>query len=158
MVERLSALGQPFSMHYCTRSAGRTAFRERIRRSRLAPAVRFHFDDGGAEQKLDIPALLCTPQAGMHEYTCGLKGFMDAVLSTARRSGWPEAAPLRLAAQGVHLPTSCDQGVCGTCLTRVLEGEPDHGDLYPSPEEQAANDQFLPCCSRARTATLVLDL
>jgi len=29
---------------------------------------------------------------------------------------------------------------------------------YLTPEEQAANDQFLPCCSRAKTAQLVLDL
>ncbi|MFX4853961.1 2Fe-2S iron-sulfur cluster binding domain-containing protein, partial [Acinetobacter baumannii] len=50
------------------------------------------------------------------------------------------------------------QGICGTCLVRVLEGEPDHRDLYLSPEEQARNDQFTPCCSRARSRTLVLDL
>jgi vanillate O-demethylase ferredoxin subunit len=63
-----------------------------------------------------------------------------------------------LAAAGVSIPTSCAQGVCGTCLTRVIEGEPEHRDLYLTPEEQAANDQFLPCCSRARSGRLVLDL
>ena len=63
-----------------------------------------------------------------------------------------------LADAGVEVQTSCEQGVCGTCLTRVLEGEPDHRDLYLTPEEQAANDQFLPCCSRAKSARLVLDL
>jgi len=63
-----------------------------------------------------------------------------------------------LAEAGVEVPTSCEQGVCGTCLTRVLEGEPDHKDLYLTPEEQARNDQFTPCCSRAKSAILVLDL
>jgi vanillate O-demethylase ferredoxin subunit len=63
-----------------------------------------------------------------------------------------------LAAAGVEVMTSCEQGVCGTCLTRVLEGEPDHRDQYLTPEEQAANDQFTPCCSRAKSARLVLDL
>ena len=63
-----------------------------------------------------------------------------------------------LAACGVVIATSCEQGVCGTCLTRVIDGEPDHRDLYLTPEEQAAVDQFLPCCSRARSARLVLDL
>ena len=63
-----------------------------------------------------------------------------------------------LAAAGTNVEISCEQGVCGTCLTRVLEGEPDHRDLYLSPEERAANDQFLPCCSRAKSARLVLDL
>lgn len=59
---------------------------------------------------------------------------------------------------GVEVQVSCEQGVCGTCLTRVLQGEPDHKDLYLTPEEQAANDQFTPCCSRARSKLLVLDL
>jgi vanillate O-demethylase ferredoxin subunit len=59
---------------------------------------------------------------------------------------------------GVEVVTSCEQGVCGTCLTRVLEGVPDHKDLYLTPEEQAANDQFTPCCSRSKTPLLVLDL
>lgn len=63
-----------------------------------------------------------------------------------------------LASAGIVVPTSCEQGVCGTCLTRVLEGTPDHRDMYLSPEEQRKNDQFLPCCSRAKSAMLVLDL
>jgi len=63
-----------------------------------------------------------------------------------------------LADAGVVVPSSCEQGVCGTCLTRVIEGTPDHRDQFLLPEEQAANDQFLPCCSRARSPRLVLDL
>jgi vanillate O-demethylase ferredoxin subunit len=59
---------------------------------------------------------------------------------------------------GVEIPYSCEEGVCGTCLTRVLEGVPDHRDLYLTEEEQAANDQFTRCCSRAKTKVLVLDL
>ncbi|HEX5341456.1 MAG TPA: PDR/VanB family oxidoreductase, partial [Duganella sp.] len=39
---------------------------------------------------------------------------------------------------GVFVPASCEQGVCGTCLTRVLDGVPDHRDLYLTEEEQAA--------------------
>jgi len=63
-----------------------------------------------------------------------------------------------LAEQGIAIPYSCEEGVCGTCLTRVLDGVPDHRDLYLLDEERAANDQFMPCCSRARTPLLVLDL
>ena len=40
-----------------------------------------------------------------------------------------------LQAHGVEVATSCQQGVCGTCQTRVLEGEPDHWDMYLTPEE-----------------------
>ncbi len=63
-----------------------------------------------------------------------------------------------LMASGVEVPVSCEQGICGTCLTRVLDGIPDHRDLYQTPAEQARNDQFTPCCSRSKTAILVLDL
>jgi vanillate O-demethylase ferredoxin subunit len=63
-----------------------------------------------------------------------------------------------LAAAGVEIATSCEQGVCGTCITRVLKGVPDHKDAYLTREEQAANDQFTPCCSRAKSPRLVLDI
>lgn len=196
MAERLSTTGAPFVLHYCTRSPERTAFRERIGAARFASQVHFHHDDGAPSQRLDLEALLRSPAPGVHLYTCGPQGFMDAVLSTARRCGWPEdrlhfeffnATPIgkaddggfevqlassgrvvqvgarqsvtaALAEAGVTVPTSCEQGVCGTCLTRILEGEPDHRDIFLTPAEQAANDQFLPCCSRAKSGRLVLDL
>lgn len=63
-----------------------------------------------------------------------------------------------LLAAGVEVPTSCEQGICGTCVTRVLEGTPDHRDSFLMPEEHAANRCFMPCCSRARSPWLVLDL
>ena len=63
-----------------------------------------------------------------------------------------------LALAGIEVETSCEQGVCGTCLTRVLEGTPEHRDMYLTPEEQARGDQFTPCCSRAKSPRLVLDL
>lgn len=63
-----------------------------------------------------------------------------------------------LAACGVEIPVCCKEGVCGTCLTRVLDGEVDHRDYYLSQAEQACHDQMLPCCSRARSRMLILDL
>ncbi len=63
-----------------------------------------------------------------------------------------------LAAAGIEVPRSCEQGVCGTCLTRVLGGEPLHRDLFLSAAQQASNAWMLPCCSRARTPVLVLDV
>ena len=196
MAERLAISGAEFDLHYCTRSPARTAFRNRIRGSAFTSRVHFHFDDGDAAQKLDIAATLDKVEDGTHLYVCGPKGFMNAVLDTARAAGWPEAqlhyeffaadvGPsdsdesfevklassgrvikvekdktiiTALAAAGVEIPFSCEQGVCGTCLTRVLEGVPDHKDNYLTPEEQAANDQLLPCCSRAKSPMLVLDL
>lgn len=63
-----------------------------------------------------------------------------------------------LADNGIDVSVSCEQGVCGTCITRVLNGEPDHRDLYFTDAEKAKNDQFTPCCSRSKSKTLVLDL
>jgi len=63
-----------------------------------------------------------------------------------------------LANAGIEIEVSCEQGVCGTCLTRVLSGVPDHKDMFLSPSEQGANNQFMPCCSRSKTPLLVLDL
>jgi vanillate O-demethylase ferredoxin subunit len=58
----------------------------------------------------------------------------------------------------VDIEASCQQGVCGTCVTRVLEGEPEHRDRVLTSEQKAKNDQFTPCCSRSKSPVLVLDL
>jgi len=59
---------------------------------------------------------------------------------------------------GIYIPVACEEGVCGTCLTRILEGEPEHRDVFMSEAEHALNNQFTPCCSRARSSRLLLDL
>lgn len=59
---------------------------------------------------------------------------------------------------GIEIQSSCEQGVCGTCMTRVLEGVPDHRDVYLTEEEHARNDRFTPCCSRSKSAKLILDI
>lgn len=69
-----------------------------------------------------------------------------------------QTAVAALEAAGIEVPVSCEQGICGTCLTRVQEGTPDHKDNYLTDEERVANDQFLPCCSRAISDYLVIDL
>ncbi|MGV3490204.1 MAG: flavin reductase family protein [Devosia sp.] len=58
----------------------------------------------------------------------------------------------------VDAPTSCEQGACGTCLTRVLEGEPDHQDVYLNATERRSNAAMLTCVSRAKSGRLVLDI
>lgn len=63
-----------------------------------------------------------------------------------------------LAAEGIEIETSCREGICGTCVVPLLEGEPDHRDNCLSKKEKAANDQICTCVSRARSAMLVLDL
>lgn len=63
-----------------------------------------------------------------------------------------------LAQAGLKVNVSCKQGICGSCLTDVLEGEPDHRDSYLTDEEKADGDQILLCCSRSKCGRLVIDL
>lgn len=196
MAQRLQAIGADFTLHYCTRSPERTAFRDEIAASAYAQRVQFHFDDGDAAQKLQLEQELGAPWTGTHIYVCGPTGFIDWVVKTADRLGWPkdqvhleyfgaaaqdtsgdgsfqvklassgatydvpagESVVQALQKHGVEILVSCEQGVCGTCITRVLQGECDHRDLYFTDEEKAKHDQFTPCCSRAKTPLLVLDL
>ncbi|MDM0037223.1 PDR/VanB family oxidoreductase [Variovorax sp. J22P271] len=195
MARALHAQERSFEMHYCGRSAGRMAFLEELAAAEFAGNVVLHADDVPA-QKFDAERVLAEPAADTHLYVCGPNGFMNHVLDTARRLGWPDTNLHReyfagvatalasdgsfevrvastglscqipsgktvievLAAHGVEIPTSCEAGVCGTCLTRVLEGKPDHRDSFLTDAERAANDQFTPCCSRALSPLLVLDL
>ena len=59
---------------------------------------------------------------------------------------------------GIDVSYSCQEGYCGTCETRVLDGVPDHRDTILTEEEKAANNLMMVCCGRSRTPRLVLDL
>jgi len=80
----------------------------------------------------------------------------DVFTVRAARSGLTLTIPANqsiadvLLANNIELPLSCEQGVCGTCVTPVLEGVPDHRDFYFTDEERAANDQMTPLLLRAR--------
>lgn len=59
--------------------------------------------------------------------------------------------------QGVKIATSCEQGMCGTCKIKILEGDADHRDKRLSDQEKAEG-YFLACVSRAKSDLLVLNL
>lgn len=196
MAERLASDGADFEMHYCTRSQEQTPFLERIRAAAYADRVSIYFSTGPDAGRLDMRAVLASPQADTHLYACGPKRFMDGVIEAARELGWPErhihreyfggvgqlreddvAFDIRIAgsgrtirvgrrqtalealvAAGVPVQSSCGQGVCGSCMLRLIDGEPDHRDLFLSADERARRDRFLPCCSRAMGGLLVIDL
>ena len=63
-----------------------------------------------------------------------------------------------LQAAGYDVPSSCVQGVCGTCETVVREGTPDHQDLILSDDEHTENRSMMICCSGALSSFLVLDI
>ena len=90
--------------------------------------------------------------------------FRSAFEVVAKRSGKTvtvgegDTILAALARAGVKIKKSCEQGVCGTCLCDVLEGEPDHKDKFLNDEERADGDQIITCCSRSKSPRLVLDV
>ncbi|RJG04001.1 PDR/VanB family oxidoreductase [Noviherbaspirillum sedimenti] len=59
---------------------------------------------------------------------------------------------------GIDVPMSCEQGICGTCLTKVISGIPDHRDTFLTDQERSANNQMTLCCSRSKSNRLTLAL
>ena len=59
---------------------------------------------------------------------------------------------------GIAAPGSCEQGICGTCETHVLDGIPDHRDSLLSAEERSSNKVMMICCSRSLSPSITLDL
>ncbi len=59
---------------------------------------------------------------------------------------------------GIDVATSCEQGFCGTCEVRVLDGAPEHNDSILSEKDRASNRTAMICCAGSKTERLVLDL
>lgn len=58
----------------------------------------------------------------------------------------------------IEVDTSCQEGICGTCIMGVLSGVPDHRDQCMSSSEKKANEQIAACVSRSKSARLVLEI
>ncbi|WP_326836482.1 PDR/VanB family oxidoreductase [Amycolatopsis rhabdoformis] len=70
-------------------------------------------------------------------------GAGESVLAAIRRAG-------------VEVASSCEQGTCGTCTTRVRTGSVEHRDTVLDEQERATSMTL--CVSRAAEGALVLDL
>lgn len=71
----------------------------------------------------------------------------------------PDASILSvLEDNGVSVPTICGEGICGTCIVEVLEGEPDHRDYVLSDRDRQEGKKIAVCCSRAKSSRLKLAL
>jgi len=196
MALQLDGSGEPWELHYFSRSIGHTAFHELLSEPRFAEKVRFHYALKPEAVRAYLRKQLWHRAEGSHLYLCGPRPFMDMVDQTAAATWPPEAVhleyfsadPASLAAprqsfvvrlarrkiectipegeticealfdKGVRIESMCGQGVCGTCVTGVLEGIPEHRDVFLTADEKAANDRIMPCVSRARSDVLVLDL
>ncbi len=195
MIATLTARGDDWRMHYCTRSAEKTAFRERLKPFIAAGNVILHHDGGDPKKGLDIAAALKKVEPGTHLYYCGPSGFMAAVAAAAKH--WPDGSvhfeffnsPATLPAEtrpntpfqvklkstgevldipadksivqvlrdnGRVIDTSCEEGYCGTCLTRYVEGQPEHRDTLLDADDSAK--YVVICCARSILPMLVLDI
>jgi len=87
MIYALRASGGDYELHYCTRSAARTAFVEELEPELRSGRARIHHDGGDPSRGADFRALLERPEPGRHLYYCGPKSFMAAVRALAAH--WP---------------------------------------------------------------------
>lgn len=90
-----------------------------------------------------------------------LEGGFEVVLARSRRTlaiARGQSILDALLQSGLTIPFACTEGVCGECLTKVLEGEPLHRDSYLTEDERASNSLITVCCSGSKGPRLVLDL
>ena len=115
----------------------------------------------------DIAARLAWPDAAVHfEYFKNSRIIDDTTSFEVHlaRSAITVTVPAGrsilevLRDNGVSVPSSCEQGACGSCVVTVLEGHPDHQDVYLRGSEHASGDRMMVCVSRSATPRLVLDL
>ena len=120
----------------------------------LGVADQVHFERFGAAPKPQVADASDTPaeaSAGGFEVTLERTGTTIQVA--------PEESVLE-AIRKVRpdMPSSCEEGFCGTCETRVLFGEIEHRDQILSKAEREANESMFVCVSRAKCPKIVLDL
>ena len=86
------------------------------------------------------------------------EGLVIEVQSTGQKISVTRAESLieALARSGIEVPTSCQSGLCGTCKTRYISGDVEHGDCILSDTEH--QEYLTPCVSHIKSGTLVLDL
>jgi vanillate O-demethylase ferredoxin subunit len=58
----------------------------------------------------------------------------------------------------VDVSYSCEQGICGACETKLLDGTPEHRDFVRSPEEHVRLSTLMICCAGSRSKRLTIDL
>ena len=103
------------------------------------PSSHVHREDFGAAG--GEPFMLQLAKSGIEIAVAGDQTMLDAI----------EAA-------GIDTPALCRGGACGVCIVQVLDGTPEHRDHFLNEAERASCAHVMPCVSRSRSATLVLDI
>ncbi|MFB7372320.1 PDR/VanB family oxidoreductase [Streptomyces sp. NPDC056222] len=184
MLRAAEAAGADWRLLYCGRSRATLPYLDEIEKLGGDRVTVVAEDESGlpelgflAEVPEETAVYCCGPDGLMDAVTAAmpagrtphLERFSPATTAGGgafevelRRSGRtvPVAADQSvLAAVRTELPGvaySCEQGFCGTCQQRVLEGEIDHRDELLTDAERG--DSMLICVSRCAGERLVLDL
>ncbi len=166
----LETLGMPLLLHFDDEKGGPPDLRALL--SSRPPKAQTHYYACGPTVMLDAFEKFCEElgyeNAHIERFTAvEVAASPDAHASYTvelRRSGraitvTPGKSLLdTLLAAGVEVDHSCCEGVCGTCETRVLAGEPDHRDSVLSAKQRASNKVMMVCVSGCKSNSLVLDL
>ncbi|WP_433740524.1 PDR/VanB family oxidoreductase [Pseudomonas putida] len=122
----------------------------------LLDALTARFAEQELEGRLHLERFAAAPMVA----AAGEGDFTVILARSGREIAVPSHCSIMAALreQGVDVPSSCEQGVCGMCETRVLDGEIDHRDMLLTDSEKARNNLMMVCVSRARSSRLTLDL
>lgn len=165
--ERLAALPAHAAHIHLSREAGRCDVRGLLARTPSGGHIYVCGPRALIESVHDGAAALGIPVGRVHSETFGngadalADREFDVELRVSRlrfRVGPGQTILERAEGAGLFVSHDCRRGQCGTCLTRVLDGVPDHRDTVQTESEKAANEFMAICCSRASTESIVLDL
>lgn len=150
--------------HHVNLHAGRAAFdiAALLARQPLGTHVYVCGPQGLMDMVQATAAGLGWPASKVHREVFGAAGGEPFTVRLARSGGEVAVGAGQsmleaLEAAGVPVPSLCRGGVCGECLTGVVEGTPEHRDDFLSDEEHAGNALVMPCVSRAKTPCLAVD-
>jgi ferredoxin-NADP reductase len=166
----LAALGAPVHRHHDDEQGGPPPLQRLLHERGGTPDT--HYYACGPSPMLDAFLSACDSMGYVHTHVERFTGARFDALEVARTQYAVELRRSRrvirvtaeksllqtLLDEGIDVQHSCQQGICGACETRVLDGVPDHRDMLLSPEEQAAGRSMLLCVSGSKSACLVLDL
>ncbi|WP_230595835.1 flavin reductase family protein [Rhodococcoides fascians] len=114
----------------------------------------------GASKSLNVERFGADPSTVVQAVQEGDREFVVELRQTATTLVVPSDQTLLEVIRQVRkdMPFSCEEGFCGSCETRVLEGIPDHRDTLLTDEEKEEGDTMMVCVGRSLTDRLVLEL
>ncbi len=169
-IAELQALGMPLRLHLDDEAGGPPDLKALL--SLRQPDAQTHYYACGPSVMLDAFEKIC---AELQHTNAHIERFAAVEVAAAADARTTYTVQLHRSAKsitvtpakslldtlleaGIDVPYSCCEGVCGSCETRVMDGEPDHRDSILSAKERAANNVMMLCVSGCKSPSLTLDL